>query len=178
VAPVKEFQARFLYAGGHPDHPKLPASVTSQVVVDADSLSFRRKGIWNNNWDVAFRVQGTEIIAVRQAQLVGGDSFGIGAAGNDQFVEVDINKGGRTHTIRFKAVGFTQQKDAFNLYSAVNALLGGSPHPGHSEPLANEVPQADPVIEKLQQLAALLERGVLTDEEFQQQKERILKETP
>ena len=81
---------------------------------------FRRAKFFGG-YETVFAIAGKDIEAVRQTQQVGGPSFSIG--GNDQFIEVDMRRGERMLTIRFKAVGLRQQKDAFELYGAINSLL-------------------------------------------------------
>ena len=95
------------------------ASAKTQVVY-AGAFMFRRAKFFGG-YETVFAIAGKDIEAARQTQQVGGPSFSIG--GNDQFIEVDMRRGERMLTIRFKAVGLRQQKDAFELYGAINSLL-------------------------------------------------------
>jgi hypothetical protein len=66
--------------------------------------------------EVLFTIPIRKITVARQSQQ------GIGLpTPKDQFVEVDMRRGNAIYTVRFKALGMTRQKDAFNLYGAINA---------------------------------------------------------
>lgn len=81
--------------------------------------------------------------------------------------EIMISTSGQTYTIKnvMKAsvIPFT------NLINATRNAQNET-----SQPAEQSKPQADDLISQMERLAALKEKGILSDEEFQQQKQRIL----
>jgi hypothetical protein len=167
---------RFLYAGGHPDIQSVPKSGSTKVFVTDTEVSYRRKGIFGGGgWQTVFSIEPMEIVEVRQTS----HASGAGAGGNDQFIEVDIQHNGVKFVIRFKAIGMSQQKDAFSLYSALNTLRAKARAMSDGELKSGVSPTGpgsnpDDTLERLERLAVLKAQGILSEEEFIKQKDRII----
>ncbi len=111
----------FEYAGGYPDAPA-PVNRT-RVALRRTVLAVQRRPLSKSYWEDVFVITTADIRAVRHEQM---GTAGLFTDAPDQFIDLDVEKRGRTFTVRFKAWGFTHQKDAFGFYAAINALLGAS----------------------------------------------------
>jgi hypothetical protein len=118
----RTFNGLFQYAGGHPDCSSAPTPGKKEVLVDDQGLSFRRKGfhvLGSEGEKALFTIPAGDIAEVRHSQQSGG-LF----SPPDQLIEVDMRRGDSTYTVRFKAMGYSKQNDAFALYGAVDAVQG------------------------------------------------------
>jgi hypothetical protein len=111
------YKGKFLYAGGHPEVPR-PDSMwrAPQVRVTGEALEHLRRPGSGRRHEVVFRIPLKDILAVRQEQTGGWGP-------QDRFVVVVMQRRGRTYEVKFKALGFTKQKDSFAFYAALNAAL-------------------------------------------------------
>lgn len=76
---------------------------------------------------------------------------------------------------QIKKLDNMMKKDAVKLAAVISSLLHGQGSVPAAQPApAAPAPAADDVVSQLERLAALKEKGILTDEEFAQQKAKIL----
>lgn len=124
--PPALYEGRFLYAGGNPRVPKVGAKMRGpKVRVTAAGIEYleigtHRRGLLHQREPV-FRIERSELVGVRHEQTAPGF-----ADRPDQFIVVEMALAGRTFAVRFKAEGFTAQKDAFACYAAVSSMIANS----------------------------------------------------
>lgn len=120
------YEGRFLYAGGNPRVPKVGAKMSGPKVrvtaagIEYSEFGARRRGLHRLREPI-FHIERSEVVGVRHDQAAPGFSDR-----PDQFIVVEMEVGGRTFAVRFKAEGVTAQKDAFAFYAAVTTMIAGS----------------------------------------------------
>lgn len=116
------WQGNFSYAYGYPDPSKVssPLLGVRGVHVTDDALVYvNREGAFGHGeYSEVFRIPRDAIKGVRHEQAAV-DLW----SSPDQFVIVVMLTEGREYEVRFKALGLTKQKDAFQFVDAVQGLL-------------------------------------------------------
>ncbi|EPN4500638.1 PH domain-containing protein [Citrobacter freundii] len=111
------------------------------------------------------------IFGVKQVDVNLQNIVSIGGKTGLMFGEITISTSGQNYTIKnvikSSVIPFTNLVNETKNSRANNKT---SPSPQNT----NEKPSFDDVMDKIERLAEMKEEGILTDEEFQQQKQRIL----
>lgn len=118
------YKGRFDYAGGLPSVPK--AHFGGDLAVRESGIEFLRLKFGKGHRMNGSGVSGRDFvffIPTEAIRDVHHDAKPSGFLDNpDQFIEVEVELDGTIYCVRFKAAGFMKQKDAFNLYAALNTL--------------------------------------------------------
>ena len=105
----------FAYAGGYPASPE--PVMHGRLIVQEDGLVFQqRRGFWRR-LQYQFTIPYSEMCEVAQQTCPGG------LFGPDHFVEIVVRDHAGPHTVRFKSIGVSVEKNAWKLCALLNSLI-------------------------------------------------------
>jgi hypothetical protein len=118
MTKVATWKGYFAYAGGYPASPE--PVMQGRVIVQEDGLVFQQgRGLlrFRQRWQDKFTIPYNEMREVAQQTYPGG------VFGPDHFVEIVVTDYAVPHTVRFKSIGVSIEKNAWKLCALLNSLI-------------------------------------------------------